>query len=454
MAKPLTEPTRQARAFAPRGPVALCPEAYGGLFDESANVANVDQDSVIVVAIRGPLMNHDDWWYDSYESIKQRVSEAIQARPRAVILSIDSPGGLVSGCFETCGDIRAIATESGIPLHAYVDGQATSAAYALAAICDSITCPEAGTVGSIGVITSLVDVTKNDAAFGVKFEFISSGERKTDGQPHVAMSEAAVKATQARIDALADVFFQHVADQRSLSVGAIASLQAGLRTGAQAKAIGLVDAVGSLDELVAKLAANEAIPGPTKAAAITGRESASQQEPTSMKTLLQALGLGANASEAEALAAFQKTQGAASRFLTLAGTQDVGAAEGVFLAWKIGNEKNAESEAKLVALQKATVDAEASALIEGAIKDGKLPPADKATIESLYAAHGMGALKGTLSVLKPVVNVEQKPSGKPADASTVTLSAEERDVAKALGKTEAEMVAFKKFELESNGGAA
>lgn len=452
MTKPTTD-LNQARAFAPRGPVALCPEAYGGLFDSAANVENSSQDTVVVVTVRGPLMNHDDWWYDSYESIKQRVAAALESNPRAVVLSIDSPGGLVSGCFETARDLRTIANAAGIPLHAYVDGQATSAAYALASSCDSITCPETGTVGSIGVITSLVDVTKNDAAYGVKFEFVSSGERKTDGQPHVAMSEAAIMATQKRIDAMADVFFRHVADERGLSPGVVQAMQAGLVTGEHAKSIGLVDAVGSFDELIAKLAANETIPGPNKAAAITGRESASQHEAPTMKTLLQALGLGANASEAEALAAFQKIQGATSRFLTLAGTADVGAAEGVFLAWKIGNEKNAESEAKLVAFQKSQVDAEAASLIEAAIKDGKLPPADKATVEGLYAAHGMGALKGTLSVLKPLINTPTnvaplKPTG---EASSDALTAEERAIGEALGKSEAEMVAIKK---SANGGTA
>jgi signal peptide peptidase SppA len=396
------------QAFTPRGPIALCPEAYGGIFTDASALANTTSDDVIVVSIRGPLMNHEEWWYDSYESIKQRVCAALEARPRAVVLSIDSPGGLVSGCFETASDIRTFADVAGVPLHAYVNGQATSAAYALASICDSITCPEAGTVGSIGVITGLLDVTKNDAAYGYRFAFISSGERKTDGQPHVALTDAAVKATQARVDELAEVFFKHVSAERGLSVESIRALQAGLLTGASAKSIGLVDAVGSLDQLIARLANNESISGPTKAAATTGREEASATEVPSMKTLLTALGLGANASEAEGLAALQKLTGTASRFLELAGKPDAGAAEGVFLAWKIGAEKSAAAEAQLVALQKASVDAEASALIASAVADGKLPPGDEPTVQGLYSAYGLGALKASLSVLKPLVTAQQK----------------------------------------------
>jgi ATP-dependent Clp protease protease subunit len=168
-------------------------------------------------------------------------------------------------------------------------------------------------------------------------------------------------------------------------------------------------------------------------------------EPRPMKTLLVALGLGADATEAEALSAHQAREGDRQRLFALTGKTNAGEAEAQIVAWKIGAESAAKSEEALNALKRATVDAEASALIDQAGKDGKLPPADKATVESLYAAHGMAALKATLSVLKPIVGAAPVPGTTVAPSGDSTaLTAEEKAVVAKLNITEDEYRASKR----------
>src|SRR5690606_4935218 len=132
------------------------------------------------------------------------------AKPRAVILVIDSPGGLAQHCFEPSRALRAKCSAAGVPLFAFVDGSACSAAYALACAAERIAVTPTGLVGSIGVFETLHDQSAADTAMGLAYRVVTSGSRKTDGNPHVPISDGAVSAAQAAVDQLAGLFFSLV----------------------------------------------------------------------------------------------------------------------------------------------------------------------------------------------------------------------------------------------------
>jgi ClpP class serine protease len=273
--------TTKRVSFRPHGPLALDPRAYGAFFDvpgkDEPAIAVVN--GVAIVDVYGPLMHHESWWCASYDAIRHYVEEAIEQSPRAVCLRIDSPGGLVSGLFETCQAIRSMCDAAGIPLLAYVEGQCTSAAYALACAADHITAPASATVGSIGVLDALVDARAGDAMFGVAFTLVASGARKTDGNPHVETSEGAIAATRANVDALAQLFFAHVAAHRGLDVAAIQALEAGVMIGPAALAAGLVDDIGTLDTLLGGFAAGT-LPAPATVGGATTEKATMTTTPT------------------------------------------------------------------------------------------------------------------------------------------------------------------------------
>ncbi len=243
--------------YKPRGPVAVMPSAIGETYetDPSSLSTAVIDGTVAIVPVRGPLMQHANPWFDSYESIQGRVALALETRPMAVVLSISSPGGSVAGLFETAEHIRMSCARAGVPLHAYVDGIAASAAYALAAACDSVTVPQTGLVGSVGVIASAVDQSKSLEAEGVRVVLVKSGARKGDLDPSQPVTNEALAALQSQVDSMARTFFEHVGAWRAMDAGVVQAMEAAVYTGAEGVAAGLADNVGSIGDLVAWIAA-------------------------------------------------------------------------------------------------------------------------------------------------------------------------------------------------------
>ena len=269
-------------------PLALDPRAFGLVMMEPPKPPEARViDGVALVEVQGPLMHHPDPCADSYDAIKSRVLGVLAERPSALVLSIDSPGGLVSGCFDTSDEIRAACDAAGVPLIAYVDGQATSAAYALACVASKVYVPPTGIVGSIGVLDAIVDGTVQDRAMGLGFTLIASGARKTDGNVHAQTSDAAIAAAQARVDGLAALFFDHVSRRRGLPVDKVASMQAGLVHGAQAVLAGLADQVATLDQVLALV--REGAEVTNAATAASQQESPVDEHETAYRASLKAI---------------------------------------------------------------------------------------------------------------------------------------------------------------------
>jgi ClpP class serine protease len=160
---------------------------------------------------------------------------------------------VVAGLNESVRKLRRCALDAGIPLKAYVDEMAASAAYAIACACDEIVCPRSAILGSVGVISTMVDQTAADEEAGLRFVTITSGNRKADGHPHVPIEDDAVAAERSRVMTLAGEFFQLVSESRELSVDQIRGFQAGIFLGRAARKAGLADAVMGWDAYLEKL---------------------------------------------------------------------------------------------------------------------------------------------------------------------------------------------------------
>ncbi len=243
--------TRQR--FAPHGALALEPKAFGQIFDVDRHDGfELTENNVAVLKIRGPLMHHRDFFFDSYEEIKERLAKAIAATPAFVLMSIDSPGGVVSGAFDTARALRAMAAAAGVDLYAHVEGQATSAAYALASAAMWIGVSESASIGSIGVLDTLVDQTGANALAGLNVQVVTSGARKADGNPNVEISGDTLAATQSRVDEFAGMFFDLVTEHGwGRGPGALRALEANVITGAQAVTLGLATEVATFEQSIA-----------------------------------------------------------------------------------------------------------------------------------------------------------------------------------------------------------
>jgi len=77
-----------------------------------------------------------------------------KAKPVAVALSINSPGGSPVQSSLIAARIRRLAAEKSIPVFAFVEDVAASGGYWLASAADEIWLDPSSIVGSIGVISS------------------------------------------------------------------------------------------------------------------------------------------------------------------------------------------------------------------------------------------------------------------------------------------------------------
>lgn len=281
------------RRYEPAGPLALDPKAFGLMLLMPYVPVTTERNGVIILSVRGPLVQFRDVFCESYEALVERVDAALANRPRALVLSLASPGGSVAGCFETARHIRAAAVAAGVPLVSYVDGGACSAAYALACAADCIVAPPTATVGSIGVIAQVVDASSQVAAQGIQVRMLKNGARKADAVPAVQATGEGLVALQSAVDRLAVEFFSFVGERRRISPDALRALEAASFIGADAQSMGLTDATQTLDELLSSIDSGQT-PAPAK-----GASQESQMQTKTSATGAKATTDTATASKAE-----------------------------------------------------------------------------------------------------------------------------------------------------------
>lgn len=190
-------------------------------------------EGVAVIDISGVLTpsGYYDWWSDCWYGGYDQIEAAIVAareddRIKAILLRVDSPGGLADGCFDLADTIRSgNGAAGGKPVWAYVR-LSCSAAYALTSAADHIVAAAESYVGSIGVVITHYDVSGYYAEHGIKVEAIQSGSRKTDGAEWKPLSDDARKHFQAIVDQCARRFAATVSTGRGLTTDAIVALQA------------------------------------------------------------------------------------------------------------------------------------------------------------------------------------------------------------------------------------
>lgn len=193
-----------------------------------------------------------------YDCLEKVIADAL-ANPEvgAILLDIDSPGGEVSGCFDFARKLRGMSLAGGgqKPIVAFANEMACSAAYAIACACDAVMTTETGIVGSIGVWTMQVDMTKGLSKNGIEVTMIRAGERKARGGPYEVADDATFTKLQNWVNDTWMIFAEHVADSRDMDADDVLGFEGDWFTGPEALEIGLVDAVDTPDAIFEAVAA-------------------------------------------------------------------------------------------------------------------------------------------------------------------------------------------------------
>lgn len=205
-----------------------------------------------VIPVFGALVNRFNSTYGfitGYNYIKNAIATALADESvDSIILDINSGGGEVAGCFETVDYIKAARSQKEI--HAVVDSSCYSAAYVIASACTSIKATPSSGIGSIGVVAMHASYEKMLEKEGVSVTFIKAGDHKVDGNPYEELSDSVKADMQKRIDATYQELISLVSVNRSLAVEDVVKTQAACYTAQEAKSIGLIDDVISVEGAV------------------------------------------------------------------------------------------------------------------------------------------------------------------------------------------------------------
>ncbi|MCZ8103986.1 MAG: S49 family peptidase [Burkholderiales bacterium] len=223
-------------------------------------------DGVALIPVSGALINRYDFLgegsgYTSYPALTREINRAA-ADPavRGIVLGINSPGGNADGILEPSAAIREARRTK--PVTALVGSMAASGGYWIAAQADEIVLSnDFSQVGSIGVYTMHMDLSKLLERIGIDISVISSGRNKVDGHPFAPLPADVRASIQQEVDDLRLMFAREVSTGRPALTAELAlATEARMfsafnpRTGARpAIEEKLADRMGSLSDVVGSI---------------------------------------------------------------------------------------------------------------------------------------------------------------------------------------------------------
>ena len=228
-------------------PLALDPRFLASFFsdpddeDKWWTIKTEMQGTVAIVHARGGVGSF--LFGFEAEDMAKAVEEAA-AQARAVVLDLNSPGGGVDGVPEAAARIAGV----GVPVVAHTGGLMCSAAYWLASGADALTASTAAEVGSIGVYCPMVDYTALCEKEGIKVELAKTGALKGAGFFGTPWTDEQKAHMQQMVDDIFEDFRGDVLKHRAGIPDE--AMTGGAYVAKRAEGLGLVDAVGTLDEAV------------------------------------------------------------------------------------------------------------------------------------------------------------------------------------------------------------
>ncbi len=222
-------------------------------------------DGVAVVPVLGMLLRQANWAFASYEEVLRDVALAqADETVRAILLDIDSPGGLVAGVSDAA---RALRNSGPKAIVAFSGGMAASAAYYLAAAADRVVLGSGAVAGSVGTVIEYIDIESMIEAMGARMVRIVSEQ-----SPNKRLAPDSPKGRaemQALVDASGAQFVADLAMFRGLSEAEIMDRfgQGLVFDGDEALRRSMADDRMSFNEIVAELAGRDVMESAAPAAA-------------------------------------------------------------------------------------------------------------------------------------------------------------------------------------------
>lgn len=234
-------------------PAAL--ETRTGMRLDNSRTVSV-RNGVAIIPVVGPVFRYANLFTEiSGATSTQVLATDLQTalddpKISAIILNIDSPGGVAAGINELADQIHAARDRKRIV--AYIGGTGASAAYWIASAASEIVIDETALAGSIGVVVEAV-VGGEEGNGRKRYQIVS--RNAPNKRVDLSTEEGRAKVGET-VDAMGDVFVAKVARNLGVEPERVPEMGdfGGLRVGAAAVESGLAHRLGSLETLITELA--------------------------------------------------------------------------------------------------------------------------------------------------------------------------------------------------------
>ncbi|WP_188207959.1 signal peptide peptidase SppA [Alkalibacillus aidingensis] len=228
-------------------------------FAEEVREDGTGSEKVAVIHLNGVIQSDDVGGVINASTYNHRVllemldhakeDEGIEG----VVLRVNTPGGGVVESEEIHDQIVSLQEEDK-PVYVSMGNTAASGGYYVSAPAEQIFAHPATLTGSIGVIMESINIAELADDLGIDFNTITSGEYKDIMSISRPMSEDEEDILQTMIDEMYDDFVNVIVNGRDMDEATVRELGDGrVYTGSQAKDVGLVDELGSLDDTIEQL---------------------------------------------------------------------------------------------------------------------------------------------------------------------------------------------------------
>lgn len=221
------------------------------LFGGGEKMRIVSKDSILHLKLEGVIMSGEKFLKNLK---KYRKDDDI----KAIVIDINSPGGVVGPSQEIYEEIKRTREEFKKPVVAVSTGLMASGAYYSAVAADKIVVAPGAMVGSIGVIMEFANLEKLYDWAKVDRYTITTGKYKDSGAEYRPMRDDERALFQDMINEVWSQFKDAVATGRNMKPEDVEPYADGrVFTGAKAVKLGFADEVGTVDhafDVAAKLA--------------------------------------------------------------------------------------------------------------------------------------------------------------------------------------------------------
>jgi protease-4 len=219
---------------------------------------------VAVVQVEGVIGTEVSRGLDTEDIVRTLSEYRDDPAIRAVVLRINSPGGVVAPTQEIATAVRRLR-EAKKPVVASLGSVAASGGYYVAVAADRIYASPGTLTGSIGVVMQLANVEGLLKKVGVEYVVVKAGAYKDVGNFARPMTPEERRILQSLLDDVYDQFIGAVAEGRGLDPQTVRSFAEGrIYSGRQAQGLKMVDDLGGLDDAIDAAAKMAGLPGKPK----------------------------------------------------------------------------------------------------------------------------------------------------------------------------------------------